>query len=102
MLCFIFLLKKSILPFMDINIPSTVIAILTSSLISSSVSYLVFRKNYTFNELKILNDNYMQIKSFAIQYPYLEDELFIKRNSNHEMNKGEEYLRYQIYCSFVF
>ena len=87
---------------MEITIQSTVIAILTSSLISSSVSYLVFKKNYMFNELKILNDNYMQIKSFAIQYPYLEDQEFIMRYNSNDINKEEQFIRYQVYCSFVF
>ena len=55
-----------------------------------------------FNELRILNDNYMQIKSFAIQFPYLEDQEFIGRYNGNDTNKEEQYIRYQIYCSFVF
>jgi hypothetical protein len=87
---------------MEITIQSTVVAILSSSLISSSVTYLVFKKNYLFNELRILNDNYMQIKSFAIQYPYLEDQEFIIRHFSNKVQEDMEFIRYQVYCSFVF
>jgi hypothetical protein len=97
-MCLIFLVRHS----MEITVQSTVVAILTSSLISSSVTYLVFKKNYMFNELRILNDNYMQIKSFAIQYPYLESQDFIKKYKSHEINPDEQKIRYGIYCSFIF
>jgi hypothetical protein len=76
--------------------------ILLSSGIAVCITYLTFSKQYNANEEARLNDDLNKIFEMNLQYPYLEDSLFISRWDQRNYPDNDSSYRYQTYCEYVF
>ena len=76
--------------------------ILITSIITWSLTYLTFKKNYNATELARLNDNLNQLLQLDFDHPFLEDSTFISHWGKDLNSKEEKYLQYETYCIYVF
>jgi hypothetical protein len=92
--------------YFNLTITAAAIATVVSSIIASFVSIWISRRNNRINETSKLNDELIRLNTLAIQYPYLEDEIFIEgwnkwkeeREKEVKTEEDEKYLRYESYC----
>lgn len=98
---------------LDPTITAAAIATIISSIVASSVSFFISKRTLRINETTKLNDELIRINTLSIQYPYLEDEYFIKGWDTWKDNRKnkpktvdehttEKYLRYEGYCISFF
>jgi hypothetical protein len=65
---------------------------------SSKITLELFKKE----KLEKLNDDLNRILELGIQYPYLESKTFTQKWNDFKSTEDERYLRYDIYCNFIF
>jgi len=66
------------------------------------LAYISFSKQFDASEKGRLNDNLNKLLDIDMQYPYLEDSVFITWWNNHKNSNSDSSLRYQAYCEYVF
>lgn len=76
--------------------------ILITGIITWGLTYMTFRKNYDAAEVGRLNDNLNQILKIDLEYPIVEDSVFICRWSKEQNSNDKEHLQYRAYCIYVF
>jgi hypothetical protein len=80
------------------DITSASIATLISIIVSATISVSIARDN----KKKNLDDQLDSILKIALQYPYLENDLFTNSWESTFDRNDERYLRYDIYCTLLF
>lgn len=83
---------------MEFSITSAAIATIISALTSALVS-LGLNKS---NKKKHIDDQLDDILKIAIQYPYVESDVFTSTWNQNKNSNDEQYLRYDIYCTLLF
>lgn len=68
---------------------------------SGTAAFVAIRLNKS-NAKKALNDQLDGIIKIAIQYPYLENQLFADTWTANKDSQDEKYLRYDNYCTLIF
>jgi hypothetical protein len=75
---------------------------LTTAILTSSIGYYTFSKQYNSDEKFRLNQNLNKLLDINLQYPFLEDSTFIAWWNKHNGSNKDSALRYQTYCEYVF
>lgn len=73
-----------------------------ATVISSGVATFVALQLNKANAKKSLNEQLDGIIKIAIQYPYLESNVFADTWTTNKDSQDEKYLRYDNYCNLVF
>jgi hypothetical protein len=73
-----------------------------ATIISSSVATIVTLTINRRDSINKLNDQLDDILKIGIQYPYLESPKFTETWLENRESIGEDYLRYENYCTLVF
>lgn len=85
----------------DVNVGFEIMKILISSGIAVVASTEINKWSNKRQEEKRYRDELSKIIQISIQYPELEDEVFIGKYPGDESNR-KEYLRYESYCILIF
>ena len=89
-----------------------VAATILSPIIPTIISVIFFIKNRKYEIRKLIEDRLFKIQQLAFEYPYVEDEYFIKgwnefvmqyrRGEVIEEEKVRKFLQYEQYCEMIF
>lgn len=66
------------------------------------LGYFTFHKQYDATEQGKLNQDLNQLLSMNMQYPFVEDTLFIARWDKRIVSSRDSSLKYDAYCIYVF
>ena len=78
-----------------------IIAIVTAVL-TTAISYYMFWKQHNTDEKFRLNENLNKLLDIDLQYPFLEDSVFVARWKTNKKSNNDSALRYEYYCIYVF
>lgn len=75
-----------------------------SGLIAVGTAYFINYQNRRTNEFLKVTDQLNDILKTGIQYPYLENDEFVKSWNSKKTDAGweEKYDRYDLYCTMIF
>jgi len=65
-------------------------------------AYVTFSKEYDATEKDRLNNSLNKILDINLQYPFVEDSVFIAHWNLNKDSNSDSSLRYQTYCEYVF
>lgn len=86
---------------LDNTLTTAALATIISVLITCLINWFIARYNSRKNTEKALQDLIIQINSLLIQYPYFENEDYLKRYVKKKKMLNED-LRYESFCIVVF
>lgn len=81
---------------------TTLTAAIVSGIISAITSFIVTKLMDKSNKKDNIDNELNDILSIAIQYPYLEERIFIKNWDANRNIQNTKHLRYEIYATRVF
>lgn len=85
---------------------SDVLKILLSAILSALITWLLtfnaFQRQSLSDQKVRIDESLNKILDVNLQYPYLEDSMFIQRWNSGEVLKSDSSLRYQNYCLYIF
>jgi hypothetical protein len=84
------------------NLTDAGAATILSTTISTAITAFVTLKINKSDSKKNLDKQLDEILKIAIQYPYLENQVFANSWANNKNSQDENYLRYDNYCNLIF
>lgn len=75
---------------------------IAAAVLTSAISYYTFLKQHNTDEKFRLNQNLNKLLDLDLQYPFLENSVFITRWDKNKDSNNDSSLRYQYYCIYVF
>lgn len=72
------------------------------ALIGFGFAYFTFYKQFNAEQIGRLDDNLNKILDVSLQYPYVNDTVFIARWNLHKDSNSDSALRYDAYCEYTF
>ena len=71
-------------------------------LLGFGLAYITFHKEFDATEKARLNDNLNKLLDVNLQYPFVDDSVYIARWNKDKDSNSDSSLRYQTYCEYVF
>ncbi len=88
------------------------IGTILSPIVPTVISVILFLKSRKYETRKLIEERLFKIQQFAFEYPYVEDDNFIRgwnafveeyrKGVNIEKEKLLKYLQYEQYCEMIF
>lgn len=72
------------------------------ALIGYAFAYFTFYKQFNAEQIGRLDDNLNKILDVSLQYPYVNDSVFISRWNLNKDSNSDSALRYNSYCEYTF
>lgn len=76
--------------------------IVLPAVVGFALAYITFNKEYDATEKARLNDNMNKLLDVDLQYPFLEDSVYIAHWAANKNAHNDSALRYQTYCTYLF
>jgi hypothetical protein len=76
--------------------------LIISAFLGFLFAYITFSKGFDANEKGRLNDNLNKLLEVNLQYPFVEDSIFIAKWNVNEDIGNDSALRYETYCEYLF